>query len=173
MALKLKSNQYLKIEYVSSNQFKADIYADKRTRDLTKKSTSYVDICNKYEELIEHINADILLAFEKYAIDNLKIIARFAAINKLSDDARKEIITLQEIKSDLHFEYEQYKAEYAQQKGAQSQFLIMKKYIKDVAKSIPNVKYISRMSINTLIDDLPGMYEYVKEHKIFGDTKDC
>jgi hypothetical protein len=46
----------------------------------------------------------------------------------------------------------------------------MKKYIKDVVKSLP--KFISSGVITVKGNTLEEVYEYVKKYKIFGDTED-
>jgi hypothetical protein len=47
----------------------------------------------------------------------------------------------------------------------------MKKYIKDVDKSIPNIIDSGRIGVKG--ETLEEVYDFVKRCKIFGETEDC
>lgn len=51
-----------------------------------------------------------------------------------------------------------------------NKFLLMKAYIKNVAKTLPN--FIDSGVISVKGDTLEDIYNYVKKYKIFGDTED-
>jgi hypothetical protein len=47
----------------------------------------------------------------------------------------------------------------------------MKKYIKDIEKSIP--KIIDKGRVGVKGETLEDVYEFVKKYKLFGDAEDC
>lgn len=51
-----------------------------------------------------------------------------------------------------------------------NKFPLMKAYIKDVAKTLPN--FIASGTISVRGNTLADFYEYVKKYKIFGETED-
>lgn len=55
-------------------------------------------------------------------------------------------------------------------KDTSCKFPLMKEYIKDVAKTIPNFVSAGRIMVrgNTLAE----VYDYVKKYKVFGETED-
>jgi hypothetical protein len=48
---------------------------------------------------------------------------------------------------------------------------LMKKYFKDVDKSIP--KIVSKGRIGVFGETLEEVYEFIKKYKFFGETEDC
>ena len=102
-----------------------------------------------------------------------KAPAREDVLKKYSD-------ILKELQSDVEATYylgnteliEQWKREFEAyvNYNRSNKFPLMKKYIKDVVKTLPEIVNSGKITVKG--NTLEEVYEYVKKYKIFGDTED-
>lgn len=141
MALIIKSNSYYLKLEIDGTYY---IYASNKARDTEKKVTPPAIISAKYWELL----------------------------NKLSQnrEALHYDPTAQEYLRALEVEHKRY-CQNCGKKITTETYPLMKKYIKDVDKSIPNIIDSGRIGVKG--ETLEEVYNFVKRCKIFGETEDC
>lgn len=141
MALKQKANNHY-IKIALDGKY--TIYESEKARLDEKKVTPATKINQKYYELI----ATLMTNSEQLYYD----------------PAAKQLV------KDLEIEHKRYCQNY-HAKITSEKYPLMKKYIKDVDKSIPKVITSGRLGVvgNTLEE----VYNFVKRCKIFGETEDC
>ena len=141
MALKQKSNNH----YIKIDlDGKYTIYESEKARLDEKKATPATKINQKYYEVIKTLNANS----EQLYYDP----------------------TANQVIEKLEIEHKRYCQNY-QAKITSEKYPLMKKYIKDVDKSIPKV--VASGKIGVVGSTLEEVYNFVKKCKIFGETEDC
>ena len=120
------------------------IYESEKARIDEKKVTSATKINQKYYELIKTLRANSEQLYY--------------------DPAAKQFV------DELEIEHKRYCQNY-QAKITSEKYPLMKKYIKDVDKSIPKV--ITKGKLGVIGNTLEEVYNFVKRCKIFGETEDC
>lgn len=119
------------------------VYEDINARKLEQKHTSPEEINAKYWELLEEYGS--------------------AEIQYYDPEAAEMFIAIEE-------EHKKYLRNYTN-KITTDKYPLMKKYFKDVDKSIP--KIVSKGRIGVFGETLEEVYEFIKKYKFFGETEDC
>lgn len=141
MALKKIENNHY-IKIELDGTFK--IYKTQKDRTQEKKATSFEHVCKKYALIIRDIRKNI----ERRYYD--------PTFNNLIDDWQQEFDNYLRCHSQgLH----------------ESKFPLIKQFIKDVEKSLPEIICVGQLGVQgtTLVE----VYDYVKQHAYFSDTIDC
>ena len=127
-----------------------EVYPSKKARDAYKNAPKPEDIVKKYKELIK-----------KETFNVLKI--------KRTEDG-EQIENAQKHLDDLVAEYQIYIGDLNRFNGTKHKFPIISEYFENVKDSIP--KIIEMGIINLKGVTVQEKYEYAKEVKRFGETKD-
>ena len=141
MALKQKSSNYY-IKIALDGNY--TIYDSEKARLDEKKVTPAIKVNQKYYELIKTLSANSEQLYY--------------------DPSAKQFV------EELEMEHKRYCQNY-QAKITSEKYPLMKKYIKDVDKSIPKV--ITKGKLGVIGSTLEEVYDFVKRCKIFGETEDC
>ena len=143
MALKqLKTNNYIIIRIDGTYI----IYSDEKNRKAIKKATPPYKVVQKYNEIITQLLNDK----ERHYYD-----------------------------PGFHTELESWIKEkdsfcdaYTNQDNSQN-FPLIKQYIKDIGKGIPKIIHKGKIGFRgAKIETVEDAYNYIKQHKIFGETED-
>ena len=141
MALKKLENNQY-IKIELDGTFK--IYKTQKERTQEKKATSFDYICKKYNLIIRDLRKNT----ERRYYD--------PTFNSLIDDWQQEFDTYLRCHSQgLH----------------ESKFPLIKQFIKDVEKSLPEIICVGQLGVTGTT--LTEVYDYVKQHSYFSDTADC
>lgn len=141
MALLIKKNNHYIRIELDGTYY---VYECNKDRITEKKVTSPREVSNKYWELLVALSLDKeALHYDPSAVKYLE---------------------------DLEAEHKRYCQNYGK-KITTEKYPLMKKYIKDVDKSIPNIIDSGRIGVKG--ETLEEVYDFVKRCKIFGETEDC
>lgn len=175
MALINEENKYIKM--MSYGGF--SIYPDEETRLKQKAAPSVEDVLNRYQSEMTGYNSWIIYYFETYLEDNCITREEFDAL----PDNEKQIIldavqerypavkTMIEYVNGYERERNDYLNDVALGHGAQHSYPLMEEFYEKVADSVPDV--IEGGQIPMDIEDVAQVYEAVKEHLNFGETRDA
>ena len=119
------------------------IYASSKDRTAEKKATTPREVNNKYWNLLTKLSLD------KEALHYVP-------------NARKYL-------EDLEAEHKRY-CQNCGKKITTEHYPLMKKYIKDVDKTIPNIIDSGRIGVQG--ETLEDVYNFIKKYKVFGETED-
>ena len=143
MALKnIQSNQYI----IISLDGRYIIYKDEKARQRIKKATSHETILKKYTEICNNLLKDSEQLYYNPSFPELQF--------KWFSEFQDYIIAYD-------------------QRDMTKKFPLMKNYIKDIEKTIPQIIAEGQVGFRgTKIKTVEEAYNYVKQHKIFGETED-
>ena len=141
MALKELSTNYY-IKIDLTGEF--SVYKSIQDRKLEKKATSFKRVVLTYKTILKQLENDRERLY--YDPDFPQIIKAW------------------------HLEYEDYVNTHINGIGGKK-FPLIKQYIKDVEKSLPEIVYKGCLGVTGVT--VKDVYEYAKTQNFFGDTEDC
>ena len=141
MALKQIISDYY-IKIDLAGNFK--VYKNKKARDQEKKTASFKDICSKYQLILTSLRQDTERRY--YDPEFVQLIAAWQK------------------------EYSKYLSCHSQGLR-ETAFPLMKQYIKNIEKSLPEV--ICSGAVGVKGNTLEEVYDYVKQKGYFGEVEDC